>query len=104
MKLWRCSSCKPSLAYDVKQAPAIPNPELPVMHNDLSVLSTDVISITWICKSLQDVVRLDIDAVFLAVTAPNTAQDINFKLLHSLFNPDTKGDPLFSRPTSQFCD
>lgn len=45
-----------------------------------------MVFMTAIHKSLLDVLRPDMNAVCLGVTASGTVQDSNTKLLHSLFN------------------
>lgn len=71
---------------DFKKTPVTTNSEITAMHDGLSALSADVISMNRILWSQLDMLRLDVYVVYLAVIASNTAHDNDIKVLHSLFN------------------
>lgn len=81
-KPWICFSCEPPKACRLQNAQ--PSPELISLRNDLSSLSSNVISNTGLQKSLLEGLRLDMNSLSLAVTMAGTTQDGDSKLLHSL--------------------
>lgn len=78
MKPWIFSSCKPPVAYLLKNSWL--DSEVNATHNGVFTLSAEVVSKTGIDKFPRDVLRLDLDAYSQAISVNHRVQ------YHSLFN------------------